>query len=262
MGGMFVACPSCRGEELFFRATLQRPFVIPNIRAARGPNRVRFPWRSWDPDFVGLAVLAEFSQQDWPAGIAVNPPPENDSAQTQAEIDELLRLAETERPNKLDDIRSQNGDFPEYFLRTLAMTPASHPATFNLMKAAARVAEMLMAHHKRQFARARPQQLAPALLPPLSGNLHPAYPSGHAMMSRLMSTCLADAVPQEYHPVLREIADDIARNREIAGLHYPSDSVAGQSIADQAHPIMRATGLYGALVEAARAEWNFDPLPR
>ncbi len=262
MGGMYVACPPCCGSELFFRTTALRPFIAPNIKAVRGPSRLKFPWHSWDPDFVGLAVLAEFSQENWKAQIVVDPPPDNDSPETAAELDELIRLAATERPNRLDDILNQDRNFPEYFLRAMAVTPTSHPATFNLVKAAARVSEMLMAEYKRQFARPRPQQLAPVLLPPVSGTLHPAYPSGHAMMSRLMATCLSDAVPGDYHAVLREIADDISWHREVAGLHYPSDSVAGKSIAEQAHLILLKSPLYGALVEAAKVEWSFEMLPR
>ena len=62
--------------------------------------------------------------------------------------------------------------------------------------------------------------------------------------------------------VLWTLADRIARNREIAGLHYASDSDAGVALAYAILPLLQAPlpggtqSHYQAAVLAARAEWQ------
>ena len=75
------------------------------------------------------------------------------------------------------------------------------------------------------------------------------------------------------------LADRIARNREIAGLHYESDTNAGKAIALATLPMLQAsvpiflagtslggnpltgTSLYQHAVALARQEWQTDDGP-
>ena len=86
-------------------------------------------------------------------------------------------------------------------------------------------------------------------MPPIDPPGHAAFPSGHATQARLIARCLERVMPVNIIPVnggvqqpqdgpLRRMADRIARNREVLGLHCPSDSVAGQTLADQTFPLM------------------------
>jgi hypothetical protein len=64
------------------------------------------------------------------------------------------------------------------------------------------------------------------------------------------------------------LADRISRNRELAGLHYPSDTRAGKELAGNIFPLLKlplpTTGgttspgqsWYQLAVQAARAEWD------
>jgi hypothetical protein len=92
---------------------------------------------------------------------------------------------------------------------------------------------------KRRFMRARPMHLCKALRPmfPKSEGFtdrlypgHPSYPSSHATMAYvwafLLQRCGADP-----EGLLPSIAQQIGRNREIAGIHFPSDTAAGQQLA-------------------------------
>jgi hypothetical protein len=63
---------------------------------------------------------------------------------------------------------------------------------------------------------------------------------------------------------LRMMASRIARNREVAGVHYPSDSFIGRKLADSTFSIMMklptivapsATGSVPGLITAAQLEW-------
>jgi hypothetical protein len=62
---------------------------------------------------------------------------------------------------------------------------------------------------------------------------------------------------------LQALADRIARNREIAGLHYPSDTQAGIDLAGKTHtllgslldPLSPTPSFYQQSLSAAQAEW-------
>jgi hypothetical protein len=56
---------------------------------------------------------------------------------------------------------------------------------------------------------------------------------------------------------LAALADRIARNREIAGLHYPSDSQAGVKIAGSILLLMTATSLYQTAIWDATGDWKW-----
>ena len=214
-----------------------------------------FPRRAWAADLVGLAVLAEFAGERWQATIDVEPPPAANSKETAAEIELLGELMRSARAKSAAEIAFQDTDMQEYIMRTLMISPVSHPATFEALKCATRVGEFLMCHYKMRFARPRPQQLAPGLMPGQSLSSHPAYPSGHATISHLIAYALADIVPDALAASLHALADRISRNREIAGFHYASDSAAGKSIAMQAQPILGGCKLHKEIKERAVAEW-------
>ena len=58
---------------------------------------------------------------------------------------------------------------------------------------------------------------------------------------------------------LRTLAIRIARNREIAGLHYPSDSASGRTLAETIAPFltgMAAGSWFANSVAAAKGEWS------
>ncbi len=94
-----------------------------------------------------------------------------------------------------------------------------------------------------------------------------------------MAHCVLAGMPapvgDEFRPVLMALADRIARNREIAGLHFPSDSAAGANLARQIFVILNSTAMgqrvpqaippdtapaasslrFGRVIEEAQKEW-------
>jgi acid phosphatase (class A) len=94
---------------------------------------------------------------------------------------------------------------------------------------------------KAHFKRARPWvccqggdlMLRPMLmLPDWRHPGHPAYPSGHATVAWATAYFFGDLAPS-FAPALERAANQVALNREIAGVHYPSDSMAGKDLARQ-----------------------------
>jgi hypothetical protein len=154
---------------------------------------------------------------------------------------------------------------------------------------AMRIATFQAYRWKAIWMRPRPSQLAPALLPPIEVPGHPSYPSGHSTQSFLLAFCLQDVMPDELWDVskmpvpnfdppevdppagpLIRMARRMARNREVLGVHYQSDTNIGETLATKCFALItHAIGvapsnpipypgqpnLY-ALFEAAKAEWR------
>ncbi|HST75285.1 MAG TPA: phosphatase PAP2 family protein [Acetobacteraceae bacterium] len=202
-----------------------------------------FPQRNWSAEWYAWLALGEYVEKAGWTGVA---PPKWDDNKTPGELDDLATAAQDERPDALGEILAQADEFISYFLELLTITPTSHPATVRLLNIANLIALFSVMYCKGTFKRPRPSQLCPALAPPIPVPGHSSFPSGHATQSMLMAFCLIDVLPVVprggLHPAanlweqdLTVLAHRIARNREIAGLHYPSDSDAGRKLAENIH---------------------------
>ena len=230
-------------------------FAVPRNVAATFPD---FPNRYWDPDLWALTVLTEFFGERpgnvyWINRIILPGPPI--MAVTLTEIDRLLVLAVTERPEAMGEIIQQHQNFQVCWLQLLTIDPSTHPSTFLLMKLVARVGEVVMMHFKRIHRRPRPSEICPTLFPPVAVPGHASYPAGHGLISHLTSIALMEVVPNTLHAALLELARRVAFNREIAGLHYESDSAAGVHVANQVLPILNDCATYQLVKGLAMAEF-------
>jgi hypothetical protein len=133
---------------------------------------------------------------------------------------------------------------------------------------------------KGKYDLPRPSQICPALLPPIPVPGHASWPSGHSTQAHLMMRCMVRvfattatvANPTATPPTtamtatdqsvltadLTVLADSIARNREIAGLHYPGDSDGGVALAAVLDTQILTTGtvsLFDDAITAAAREW-------
>lgn len=262
-----------------FAMRADRPLAEVELPSNTGAT---FPTRYWDGDLFALTFLPEFftatngAGQNWAQAITVAPPPAiiptgTGGGPNDDRIDELRILAVTERPEALGEIVNQHQNQQLCFLQLLMMSQKSHPATYFVMKLAARVGEVVMMRLKRQFNRARPSQVCPSLYPPLAVPGHAAYPAGHALIAHLTANCLIEVTTRgnpaksPYEKALNELAARIGLNRVIAGFHYKSDIRAGKEAADKTHQFLKsmpATAVtppnfnYASAVAAAKAEWS------
>ena len=175
-------------------------------------------------------------------------------------MSDLVTMAIDERPDAMGEIVSQDQEFMSYFLVLLNMTPSSHPATFRLLMIANLVATCAVMHFKGKYNRPRPSQICPALLPPIQVPGHASYPSGHSTQAHLFAVCAEKLQPAKRES-LQVLARRIARNREIAGLHYESDSAAGSKLATDIFTILSDEELmprpsrFAAAFANAATEW-------
>ncbi|HEY0204052.1 MAG TPA: phosphatase PAP2 family protein [Acetobacteraceae bacterium] len=241
----------------------------------------RFPDRNWSTEWFAWLALAEFAGTDWRTGLRDNIgaswpgaalkdvptligllPPNDPPVPPMVvnwtpltldiELNDLVTAAENERADALGEILSQSDEFISYFLNAMSARPASHPKTTQVLAIASLVATLAAMYLKGLYARPRPSQLCPALLPPIEVPGHSSFPSGHSTQAHLMALCMADVLAGPPPPAppppsrattmetLATLADRIARNREIAGLHYATDSLAGKAVAAAVHTLLSA----------------------
>ena len=172
----------------------------------------------------------------------------------------------------------QRDNIVGYFRGLLTFKASSHPWTVRLCHAAVRVGQFVAMHHKMVHRRPRPSRLSPVLMPPVDPPGHASYPSGHATQAYLIALVLAEVMPgiawgqnaggakvpmteaeRRQNPLWR-IAERVARNREVLGVHYPTDSAAGLDLALHSFGILRHCRLLAepdsGAFDRARAEWG------
>jgi len=222
-----------------------------------------FPDRYWDAQLYAITILAEFvqvkdgsGQPAWPQFAAdLDALLPKTQALIDAELRELVELIEY-RPGVIAEALAQLTYPWRWFRGILMCNSSSAPATFRLLQAASYIGQFQVMYYKRYFNRARPSQFSPALLPPIDVPGHASFPSGHATETMLIALMLEkvmpaaactpaagfapDNPPPPYPGVspLQQMAQRIARNREVLGLHYPSDSKAGRLLAQKTADIL------------------------
>lgn len=117
---------------------------------------------------------------------------------------------------KLTD-HSPTSAFRQYL--SLNKLPVEDQSMQNIINQSYSVIMALKQYHNRP----RPYQIS-SIKPAQSTNANtPAYPSGHALQSYLISDMLSAKYPERKQD-FKKIADRIANARVSVGLHYPSDN--------------------------------------
>lgn len=212
-----------------------------------------FPIGAWDPTLRAQVILAEFGALGWHSSITLDGPP-TDLKTRAAEIAQLLDYADKTRPSRLSEIIAQANDFTPYFSDLLMIGPISHPATWVLVAVGIQVGQLVAMHFKYKYSRARPVQLYPALTPAILTPSHPSYPNAHALQSRLIAECITLACDGLREPLVA-LADRIGLNREVAGVHFPSDREASLKLVPQILAQLRCCKRFEEVLDVARNEW-------
>ena len=218
----------------------------------RDPSTLSFPRHYWAPEPRSTLLAIEFLKSDWEKVIKLDPPPTG-----KAVLDEIRHLHSliALRAERAEEIKIQNEqNFLPYFFSLVMMHQSSHPRTYELMSFGYSFGFITMPF-KHRFNRARPSQLSPSLQPMFTVPGHPAYPSGHGFQSWFVALTLSELRPDAREALLA-MAQRIGVNREIAGVHYPSDTKAGQSLAEQAFAIAKTGKLFQEHLAEAKAEWR------
>lgn len=217
-----------------------------------------FPANGWDPALEAVAELPNFFEIPGWRDLALDPPP--GPAQTAYELNQLVqKQVQMENPAvrqiRLPEILLEAEQNTPYYQRVLTPTPSgSFAATSVLIDAMSQLGTVVGCYYKKKFMRPRPTQLDPSLRPLIDVPAWAAYPSGHAVQNFLIAQALATVVHSDELTVqLFDIAQRVAENREYAGLHYESDTIAGKQLATLMFPMV--VDAYRETFQSAAREW-------
>lgn len=219
-----------------------------------------YPEKRWGADFRSLLWLSDFTDvQGWPSEIAkgIPRPPAIGSREMIDGLKALVLYQQTLRTEALPEILAQSVDFQLYFCSQLGIYPRSYPRSYLLLKVAARIGELAMVKLKFRFARlsVRPSHVYPRLTPPIAVPPHASYPSGHGLIGHLLART-AQAIQPSFGDAPTRLARRIATNREIAGLHFRWDSLAGEIAAANVFAIVENMRRFKDELPLAQQEWR------
>jgi membrane-associated phospholipid phosphatase len=222
-----------------------------------------FPRNYWEPDTHGVIYIMEFLETDWKTRTALGPPP-SDQWTLDFEIPRLVALKPQRAALKADvEFHATNSFFSTLFPRRLMFNRYSHPATFEVLRVGITLPNSVAVYYKNLFQRDRPSRLSAAVDPMIEVPGHAAYPSGHATQAYLAAHLLQLVHPDgglsEWQQEIFGMAHHVAWCREVAGVHYESDSVAGTRLAKSSFDILTDASLcpqFADLLRVARNEWR------
>lgn len=219
-------------------------------------DTVAYPADRWDPNLLASIAVGPVLFAPDAFDQAIPPPPKNASPETRADLDALLVMQEKERtPEQLRLINDELQNPLAEFERTGLYRPmAGHPVTRALLGLAEREMMYFVPALKKKFNRARPTQLEPKLHAVILIPRHAAYPSGHGTQIYLIAYLLGKLDPihrQDYD----QAAYGVAHRREIAGVHFPSDGVAGKKLGIALVDAVLALPQGQTLFVKAQQEW-------
>jgi acid phosphatase (class A) len=216
------------------RITLEHPELCLNAQALEMPERCKTDEQPVATPTIDLVPILE-------------PPP---SLGSTAQRDDIQAVLSFQANRTKTAIRCAQADACLSIFRFAGdigpeFTPENLPKTTAFMNNVFAEANKDVAYAKSIFKRPRPfvtdnqvKKIVPQC-PDFS------YPSGHSTFAYVVATLLANMVPEKAAGIFRR-ADQYARNRVVAGVHYPSDVEAGK--------ISAAVIVYALMEDAAFRE--------
>lgn len=157
------------------------------------------------------------------------PPPSVDSAETRAELGELLVVQVSRTPEMV--ARAQADAVEEVWRFADVLGPKFIPDL--LPKTAVLFARLVATDNavtdpaKTVFARKRPFMVSDLIRPVVKPSTSGSWPSSHAALGTLMGIVLSDMLPEK-RALIMDRAWAYAENRVVAGMHFPSDVEMGR----------------------------------
>ena len=154
---------------------------------------------------------------------------------THKEINALHEFEAANDNERTARIMAESADYVPLFENLCYFDGHSHPKTYQLVQTMVLVGFTLAMYYKETYQRKRPSVVDPTLNPSIKVPTFWAFPSGHSTQVHLIKKALIACLPNisvALQSEIEELADEIAINREFAGVHYYSDTMAGEALAE------------------------------
>jgi acid phosphatase (class A) len=200
-------------------------------------------WNPYRVSFASIVVASLFinvqtsaadsscPQPFVPLSEVLMPPPRLGSAETKAELQELLSL---QGSRTLDQVKHASSDHQKTVYRFLGGIGINvehlPPFANHFFDCVTEFTDHEIDNAKAAFMRTRPYKLLHSklhILKHLEDDDTSSYPSGHAAYGMVVGLLLAEMLPEKRTEVFRRI-QDYGNSRLVSGTHFRSDVYAGQ----------------------------------
>ncbi|MCB1839221.1 MAG: phosphatase PAP2 family protein [Alphaproteobacteria bacterium] len=268
IGVLILFFPALAALTVVFSQSQKAPkdfktqFQLEGVRFAPAVSadkaKAKYQDSSWDPTVLQFYDEGpEFLPRETEFEVA--PFPANDSPETATDLETLRRYAAQARtPETLEMINFEKdmGTPLVSYEKAGLYSSAQNPDTDRLVTAAVVEAGYFLVKAKKHFLRVRPDFLAPDLKTVIPNPGHPSYPSGHAGQAQITGLILSD-LDSKHRDIYMQHARAIGTRREIAGVHYPTDSIAGRKLAGEVYAKLLEVPKFQELFQEAKE--NFVP---
>jgi acid phosphatase (class A) len=179
-------------------------------------------------------------------------PPADDSKQTRCEVEYMLVIQQARTPEEVARAASEVVLTHEAFAAVIgpSFNFREHPATDALLRQVEIDTDAVAFEAKRFWNRPRPYDLDPRIKPAIDKHPSAAYPSGHSSRAYSWAIVMGELFPQRKDALLARAAQ-VAQDRVIGGVHYPSDITAGRKVGTEvARKILTSEKFQADLVKA------------
>ena len=213
---------------------------------------------------IGSAARAEdakpfVTNKDIDLTMILPPPPANDSAQTKAELGEVLTLQVTRTPEMAASAVADSEENVWRFANVMGpnFNKEKLPKFSAFFDRVVETEGAVVDPAKDVWKRPRPHQLSDLVKPAVKLSSSGSWPSGHATVGTMMGIILADMVPEKRAEIMARAAE-YAHNREVGGIHYASDVEMGKISGSVIAAVLLNRDDFKAEYEVARAELRSD----
>jgi acid phosphatase (class A) len=168
----------------------------------------------------------------------------------------VLAAQASRTPAQTARVLSEKHSSPKLFQTVLGphfYDPGDEPKIYHLLYDTAQEASTFDHDAKDHWQRPRPAVAHPDVVHPVYAESGLAYPSGHTTGAYACALILAQIYPEKKTALL-ERAAEIAHDRIIGGVHYPSDIVAGEQLGRAVAAALLANPAFQHELAAAKEE--------
>lgn len=186
-------------------------------------------------------------------------PPADDSIVGHAELETLLQVQADRTANEIQRAKRVASQTVSSFTRPVLgewFDLRDLPRTKAVFDEVERERRMIVDDQvKSHWNRTRPYLRSPEIHPVVGRPGNTSYPSGHASAAALWGTILAAAFPEKAAEFQRQIHEAMWC-RVLGGVHYPSDTVAGEILGEAIGKQMLQSPEMQEAIKVIRAEVN------